>query len=83
MTGHFPARYAIDGHFAWVPSNAKRGMPDWLSLDAPSLPEMLGELPEKYDGSVEFDEDKYETNVCICSRERLLQCDGRVGQSSK
>ena len=30
MTGHFPARYNIDGHFAWVPSNAKRNMPDWL-----------------------------------------------------
>jgi len=41
MTGHFPARYAIDGHFAWVPSNAKRGMPDWLSPDAPLLPRML------------------------------------------
>ena len=24
MTGHFPARYSIDGHFAWVPSNQKR-----------------------------------------------------------
>jgi len=41
MTGHFPARYAIDGHFAWVPSNAKRGMPDWLDPAAPSLPRML------------------------------------------
>ena len=41
MTGHFPARYNIDGHFAWVPSNAKRGMPDWLAVDAPSLPRML------------------------------------------
>jgi arylsulfatase A-like enzyme len=41
MTGHFPARYNINGHFAWVPSNAKRGMPDWLSLDAPFLPRML------------------------------------------
>lgn len=41
MTGHFPARYHIDGHFAWVPSNAKRGMPDWLSPDAPLLPRML------------------------------------------
>ena len=39
MTGHFPARYAIDGHFAWVPSNAKRGMPDWLDTKAPSLSE--------------------------------------------
>lgn len=43
MTGHFPARYSIDGHFAWVPSNAKRGMPDWLEVSAPSLPRMLQE----------------------------------------
>ncbi len=41
MTGHFPARYHIDGHFAWVPSNAKRGMPDWLDPEAPLLPRML------------------------------------------
>lgn len=41
MTGHFPARYNIDGHFAWVPSNAKRNMPDWLSRDAPLLPRIL------------------------------------------
>src|SRR6056297_279305 len=41
MTGHFPARYNIDGHFAWVPSNAKRGMPDWLDPEAPLLPRML------------------------------------------
>ena len=41
MTGHFPARYNIDGHFAWVPSNAKRNMPDWLSPDAPLLPRFL------------------------------------------
>lgn len=41
MTGHFPARYSINGHFAWVPSNAKRGMPDWLSPNAPLLPRML------------------------------------------
>ena len=43
MTGHFPARYNIDGHFAWVESNAKRGMPDWLSPEAPFLPRMLRE----------------------------------------
>ena len=43
MTGHFPARYSIDGHFAWVPSNAKRGMPDWLSPAAPLLPRFLQE----------------------------------------
>ena len=41
MTGHFPARYNIDGHFAWVPSNAKRGMPDWLDPATPTLPKML------------------------------------------
>lgn len=41
MTGHFPARYNIDGHFAWVSSNAKRGMPDWLDTKAPTLPRML------------------------------------------
>ncbi len=41
MTGHFPARYNIDGHFAYVPSNAKRNMPDWLNLAAPSLPRFL------------------------------------------
>lgn len=41
MTGHFPARYKIDGHFAWVPSNEKRGMPDWLSPSAPSMPRFL------------------------------------------
>lgn len=41
ITGHFPARYNIDGHFAWVPQNQKRNMPDWLSTTAPSLPRML------------------------------------------
>ncbi|MEM7476266.1 MAG: sulfatase-like hydrolase/transferase [Planctomycetota bacterium] len=41
MTGHFPARYNIDGHFAWVPSNAKRNMPDWLDPQAPLLSRML------------------------------------------
>ncbi len=41
MTGHFPARYNIDGHFAWVPSNAKRGMPDWLDPEAPLMTRFL------------------------------------------
>ena len=41
MTGHFPARYKIDGHFAYVPNNVKRGMPDWLSPNAPLLPRFL------------------------------------------
>ena len=41
MTGHFPARYNIDGHFAWVPSNAKRNMPDWLDPAVVTLPKLL------------------------------------------
>lgn len=41
MTGHFPARYNIDAHFAWVPQNAKRNMPDWLDPKAPLLPKLL------------------------------------------
>ena len=41
MTGHFPARYNIDGHFAWVPSNQRRNMPDWLDKKAPLLPRFL------------------------------------------
>ena len=41
MTGQFPARYSIDGHFAWVPSNESRGMPDWLDVNAPTLPRFL------------------------------------------
>jgi len=41
MTGHFPARYNIDGHFAWVPSNAKRNMPDWLDTSVPTMPKFL------------------------------------------
>jgi len=41
MTGHFPARYNIDGHFAWAKDNARRNMPDWLSPKAPLLPRFL------------------------------------------
>ncbi|WP_390896901.1 sulfatase family protein [Rubinisphaera margarita] len=41
MTGHFPARYTIDGHFAWVESNARRNMPDWLDPNVPTLSRML------------------------------------------
>ena len=41
MTGHFPARYNIDGHFAWVRNNAQRNMPDWLDPRTPTLPKML------------------------------------------
>lgn len=43
MTGHFPARYNINGHFAWVPDNAKRNMPDWLNTKVPLLSRFLKE----------------------------------------
>lgn len=41
MTGHFPARYNINGHFAWVQDNQRRNMPDWLDPAAPLLPRFL------------------------------------------
>ncbi|MCA9267675.1 MAG: sulfatase-like hydrolase/transferase, partial [Planctomycetales bacterium] len=41
VTGHFPARYAVHGHFATVSSHVQRGMPDWLDPQAPLLPRML------------------------------------------
>ncbi|MED6315395.1 MAG: sulfatase-like hydrolase/transferase, partial [Verrucomicrobiota bacterium] len=41
MIGQFPARYNIQGHFAWVPSNARRNMPDWLDPQAPLLSRFL------------------------------------------
>jgi N-acetylgalactosamine-6-sulfatase len=41
MTGHFPARHAIHGHFATVESHEKRGMPDWLDPNVVLLPRLL------------------------------------------
>ncbi|MDP4645880.1 MAG: sulfatase-like hydrolase/transferase [Akkermansiaceae bacterium] len=41
MTGHFPARYNIDGHFAWVENNEQRNMPDWLPTSATTIPKLL------------------------------------------
>lgn len=41
LTGHFPSPYNIDGHFAWVPSNAQRNMPDWLDPTTVTLPGLL------------------------------------------
>ena len=41
LTGHFPARYSVHGHFATVDSHMKRNMPDWLDPAAPMLPRML------------------------------------------
>ncbi len=41
MTGHFPARHGVHGHFASVASHVKRGMPDWLDPNAVLLPRLL------------------------------------------
>lgn len=43
LTGHFPARYGIHGHFATVDSHIKRGMPDWLDPKTVLLPRLLRE----------------------------------------
>ena len=47
MTGKFPARFSIHQHFAGVPSNAQRGMPDWLDPKEPMLPRLLKEAGYK------------------------------------
>lgn len=41
MTGQYPARQSVHGHFASVESHIKRDMPDWLNPQAPLLPKML------------------------------------------
>lgn len=41
MTGHYPARYCIHEHFASPEQNRRRGMPDWLDAQAPTLPRLL------------------------------------------
>lgn len=41
LTGQYPSRWHIYAHFAWLRSNAQRGMPDWLDVRAPSLPRAL------------------------------------------
>ena len=41
MTGQFPARHNVDGHFAWVPQNEKRNMPDWVDPKTTLLPRLL------------------------------------------
>jgi len=43
ITGHFPARHSVHGHFASVESHVQRNMPDWLDPAAPMLPRMLKE----------------------------------------
>ena len=41
MTGHFPERYRINQHFAWVEHHVRANMPDWLDPEAPLLPRIL------------------------------------------
>ncbi|BDS05871.1 N-acetylgalactosamine-6-sulfatase [Oceaniferula spumae] len=41
MTGVFPARLGITGHFATPRSNAQRNMPDWVDPELPMLPRIL------------------------------------------
>lgn len=41
LTGQFPARHSIHGHFATVESHVKRGMPDWLDPKVVLLPRLL------------------------------------------
>jgi arylsulfatase A-like enzyme len=43
ITGQYPSRWHAYAHFAWLGENARRGMPDWLDLEAPSLPRALQE----------------------------------------
>lgn len=43
MTGQFPARNNIDGHFAWAKNNEERNMPDWLDPATTLLPRLLQE----------------------------------------
>ena len=44
ITGHFPARYRVHGHFAGNQVNVERGMPNWLDETLPVyLPRMLQE----------------------------------------
>lgn len=41
MTGRYPARFRVHGHFATHELNESRAMPDWLDPRAPTLPRLL------------------------------------------
>jgi N-acetylgalactosamine-6-sulfatase len=43
LTGHFPARYLIERHFATIGHHQRNNMPDWLDPQAPMLPRILRE----------------------------------------
>ncbi|MEM9656854.1 MAG: sulfatase-like hydrolase/transferase, partial [Planctomycetota bacterium] len=44
LTGHFPARHGVHGHFATVASHERRDMPDWLDPTVVLLPRLLQEV---------------------------------------
>ena len=41
LTGHFPARDQVHGHFAEHKDNAERAMPDWLDPEVPTVASLL------------------------------------------
>ncbi len=41
MTGQYPARHGIHGHFSTPEQNRSRAMPNWLNPAAPMLPRLL------------------------------------------
>ncbi len=41
MTGHFPARHRVHGHFASHAANARRDMPDWLDPKVATVTRLL------------------------------------------
>lgn len=44
ITGHFPARHRVHGHFAKNEMNAKRHMPNWLDVNIPvTMPRVMKE----------------------------------------
>lgn len=48
ITGHFPARHRVHGHFAGNEPNAKRNMPNWLDENLPVyLPKLMQEAGYK------------------------------------
>lgn len=48
LTGHFPARHRVHGHFAGNDLNAKRNMPNWLDENLPVyMPRLMQEAGYK------------------------------------
>ena len=43
LTGQYPSRNSIHGHFATIQSHVQRGMPDWLDPKTVLLPRLLQE----------------------------------------